>query len=146
MPARQAAPCLKCGQMIEVNEAAFVIDIRVRTVGVVGIAESSRASQASVSCCITCADLMARGDEPPARTRPLDHVVYEQVQSMVLDDPTVAFLSWIEMRKTLNLPAPRLDDPKTLNLWNDFRKTMALPPVIERESREIGEGKRLRAG
>src|SRR5258708_1521002 len=131
MPARQTAPCLKCGDIIEISEAAFVIDIRVRVVGIAGIAESARSSQASVSCCITCADLMARGDEPNARTRPLDHVVYEQVHGMVADDPMYAFLSWIEFRKARGLPSPLLSDPKTLRVWNEFRKTLALPPVLE---------------
>lgn len=141
MPARQAAPCLKCGETIEVNEAAFVIDIRLRMVGVVGLAESVRSSQASVCCCVTCADLMARGDEPPARTRPLDHAVYEQVREMVTGDPMVAILSWLEMRKMLGLPAPTLSDAKVLKVWNDFRRQLSLPPLIEQTG--LAEGKRL---
>lgn len=144
MPARQAAPCLKCGDIIEVSEAAFVLDLVLRFVGLPRVLETQRLSQASVSCCVTCADLMARGDEPPARTRPLDHIVYEQFKSVVSEDPTFAFLSWIEMRKTLNLPAPRLDDPKMLRMWNEFRRTMALPALLEQN--ESGEGKQLKAG
>lgn len=131
MGARQAAPCLKCCEMIEISEAAFVIDLRLRVVGIVNLADNARSSQASVSCCITCADLMARGDEPNPRTRPLDHIVYELVQGMVTDDPMFAFLSWIDFRKSKGLPAPTLSDPKTLRVWNDFRKTLALPPVME---------------
>jgi hypothetical protein len=138
MPARQAAPCLKCGDIIEVSEAAFVLDLVLRFVGLPRVLETQRLSQASVSCCVTCADLMARGDEPPARTRPLDHIVYEQFKAVVSEDPTFAFLSWIEMRKTLNLPAPRLDDPKMLRMWNEFRRTMSLPALIEQDG---GEGK-----
>lgn len=130
MPARQAAPCLKCSEMIEISEAAFVIDIRLRVVGIAGIAESARSSQASVSCCVTCADLIGRGDEPSARSRPLDHVVYELVQGLITDDPMYAFLSWIEFRKARGLQAPTLSDPKTLRVWNEFRKTLALPPVL----------------
>jgi hypothetical protein len=129
--------------MIEVSEAAFVLDLVLRFVGLPRIVEAQRLSQASVSCCVTCADLMARGDEPPARTRPLDHVVYEQFRDVITNDPTFAFLSWIEMRKTLNLPAPRLDDPKMLHIWNDFRRTMALPALIDAEK---GEGKIVKLG
>lgn len=120
--------------MIEINEAAFVIDIRLRVVGIQGLAEAARSSQASVSCCITCADLIARGDAPNARNRPLDHVVYELVQGMVTDDPMYAFLSWIEFRKAKGLATPMLSDPKTLRVWNDFRKTLALPPVLNAEA------------
>jgi hypothetical protein len=47
------------------------------------------------------------------------------------------------MRKTLNLPAPRLDDPKMLHIWNDFRRTMALPALIDAEK---GEGKIVKLG
>jgi hypothetical protein len=141
MPARQAAPCLKCGEMIEISEAAFVIDIRLRVVGIAGISESARSSQASVSCCITCADLIARGDEPNPRNRPLDHVVYELVQGLVTDDPMYAFLSWIEFRKAKGLPSPMLSDPKTLRVWNEFRKTLALPPVLDSDGEGDREGK-----
>jgi hypothetical protein len=123
--------------MIDISDAAMVIDIRLRVVGVAGLSESARSSQASVSCCVTCADLMARGDEPSARTRPLDHIVYEQVQSLVTEDPMYAFLSWIEFRKAKGLPAPMLTDPKTLRIWNDFRQTMALPPVLETHNGEV---------
>jgi hypothetical protein len=128
--------------MIEINEAAFVLDLMLRFVGIPRLLETQRLSQASVSCCITCADLMARGDEPPARTRPLDHIAFELFREVVSNDPTFAFLSWIEMRKTMNLPSPRLDDPKMLAQWNNFRRTMALPALIERN----GEGKLVIAG
>lgn len=144
MPARQAAPCLKCNDVIEISEAAFVLDLMLRFVGIPRLLETQRLSQASVSCCITCADLMARGDEPPARTRPLDHIAFELFREVVSNDPTFAFLSWIEMRKTLNLPAPRLDDPKMLQMWNNFRRTMALPALIEHP--RSGEGKLTIAG
>jgi len=136
--------------MIEINEAAFVIDIRLRVVGVAGIADAARSTQASVSCCITCADLMARGDAPNPRNRPLDHVVYEQVQYMVTDDPTFAFLSWLETRKSLGLPGLTLAEPKLAKAWTDFRRAMALPPTLERSSLErsgepeiVPAGKRL---
>lgn len=144
MPARQAAPCLKCNQVVETSEAAFVLDVMLRFVGMPRILETNRLNQASVTCCVTCADLMARGDEPPARTRPLDHMVYQIFREVITNDPTFAFLSWLEMRKALNLPAPRLDDPKMLRMWNDFRKSMALPALIE--NTEAGEGKLARIG
>lgn len=140
MAARQAAPCLKCNDMIETSEAAFVLDIMLRCVGMPRALEISRLSQASVSCCVTCADLMARGDEPPARTRPLDHIVFELFRDVITNDPTYAFISWLEMRKALNLPAPRFDDPKMLRMWNDFRKTMALPALID-NSPDAAEGR-----
>lgn len=146
MPARQQAPCLKCCEMIEINEAAFVIDIRLRVVGIANLAESARTSQASVSCCVTCADMMARGDEPNPRTRPLDHVVYEQLRGLVTDDPLFAMLSWLEFRKANGLATPLLSDPKTIRIWNDFRKTLALPPMTVIEGDGEGKGALVKAG
>jgi len=32
MGARQAAPCIRCNEIVEINEAALVADIRLRTV------------------------------------------------------------------------------------------------------------------
>jgi len=139
MAARQPAPCLRCSQMIEASEVALVADFRLRTVG---LEDTVRSPQASVSICVTCTDLMAKGDEPNERTRPLDHLVYELVQEMVSNDPSFAFLSWIALRKGRGLPAPTLIEPKVLKAWNEFRRVMALPPVIDRPSED--EQKRLK--
>lgn len=146
MAARQSAPCLRCNEVIEISEAAFIIDVRLRVVGIANLAESARSSQASVSCCVTCADLMAKGDEPNPRTRPLDHVVYEQLKTMVTDDPMYALLSWIEFRRARGLPSPLLSDPKTLKVWNEFRRVMSLPAVQVIEAPDPSEGKILKAG
>src|SRR5579871_5074966 len=105
MPARQAAPCLRCGETIDINEAAFVADIRLRTVG---LEDALRSPSASVSICFTCGDLMAKGDEPPQRTRPLDHIVYTLMQEMVTSDLSISLVSWIELRQARGLPAPTL--------------------------------------
>lgn len=140
MAARQAAPCLRCGEMIETSEVALVADFRLRTVG---LEDGVRSPQASVSICVTCTDLMAKGDEPNERTRPLDHLVYQLVQELVSNDPSFAFLSWIALRKGRGLPVPVLVEPKVLKAWNDFRKAMALPALVEQTEGEIIPPKRL---
>lgn len=127
MPARQAAPCIRCNEMIEISEAALVADVRLRTVG---IEEGIRSPQASVCICVTCTDLIAKGDEPPQRTRPLDHLVYELVQELVTNDPSFTFLSWIALRKERGLPVPEMAQAKVLKAWNDFRRSLALPPAL----------------
>jgi hypothetical protein len=137
MPARQVAPCLKCLQPIEISQSAFVIDLMLRGVGLPKELEISRLSQSSVSSCITCCDLMARGDEPPMRSQPLNHVVYQMVREVVANDPTFAFLSWLELRREQKLPTARFDDPKFLQQWNRLRQGITVPTLIEQN----GEGK-----
>jgi hypothetical protein len=126
--------------MIETSEAAVVADFRLRTVG---LEEGVRSPQASVSICVTCTDLMAKGDEPNERTRPLDHLVFTLVQEMVSNDPSFAFLSWIALRKGRGLPVPTLIEPKILKAWTEFRKVMALPALIERNG-EAAPAKQLK--
>jgi hypothetical protein len=125
--------------MIDVNEAAIVADIRLRAVG---IEETIRSSQASVCICVTCTDLIAKGDAPPQRTQPLNYIVYEQIKDMVTNDPTFTLLSWLELRKQCGMGGAALVEPKVLKAWNDFRKTLTLPPTLEKME---GEGpKRLK--
>ena len=133
MAARQPAPCLRCGDIIDVNEAAIVADIRLRAVG---IEETIRSSQASVCICVTCTDLIAKGDAPPQRTQPLNYIVYEQIKDMVTNDPTFTLLSWIELRKECGMAGATFVEPKVLRAWNDFRKTLSLPPTIEKPEAE----------
>jgi hypothetical protein len=133
MAARQPAPCLRCNQMIDTNEAAIVADIRLRAVG---IEETVRSSQASVCICVTCTDLIAKGDAPPQRTQPLNYIVYEQIKDMVTNDPTFTLLSWLELRKEKGLGAANFVEPKVLKAWNDFRRTLALPQTLERPGGE----------
>jgi hypothetical protein len=140
MGQRQAAPCLRCGEIIDINEAAFVADIRLRTVG---LDDALRSPSASVSICFTCGDLMAKGDEPPQRTRPLDHIVYELVQEMVTTDLSISLVSWIELRKSRGLPAPTLAELRGTKAFAELRKAMALPPTLEREPEILPPGKRL---
>lgn len=140
MAARQTAPCLRCNEIIEISEAAVVVDFRLRTVG---MEDAIRSPQASVSICVTCADLMAKGDEPSERSRPLDHTVYELLREMVTNDPSFAFLSWIEMRKAQGFPTANFLEPKFQKAWNEFRKTMALPATIQ-QSPEDAPPKRLK--
>lgn len=142
MAARQAAPCLKCNEIIEISQAALVADIRLRTVG---IEDGIRSPQASVCICVNCTDLIAKGDEPPARTRPLDHLVYELVREMAAGDASFAFLSWLQLRKSLGLPVPTLSEPKVLKAWNEFRRVTALPPTVERSESESLGAKQLEA-
>jgi len=89
---------------------------------------------------------MSKGDEPPQRTRPLDHVVYELLQELVTNDPSFTFLSWIQMRKSRGLPVANFIEPKFLKAWDDFRKAMKLPALVEQTDEESsGAGKRLKA-
>ena len=141
MAARQAAPCLRCGEMIEISEAALVADFRLRTVG---LEEGMRSPSASVSICVTCTDLMAKGDEPNARTQPLNHLVYELVKELVTGDPSFTFLSWLQLRKARGLPTPSLNEPRVLKAWNELRKATALPPTVERPDALALPDKRLR--
>jgi hypothetical protein len=119
--------------MIDVNEAAIVADIRLRAVG---IEETVRSSQASVCICVTCTDLISKGDAPPQRTQPLNYIVYEQIKDMVTNDPTFTLLSWLELRKGQGLVGASLVEPKVVKAWNEFRRTLALPPTLS-----DGEGK-----
>lgn len=141
MGQRQAAPCLRCGEIIDINEAAFVADIRLRTVG---LDEALRSPSASVSICFTCGDLMAKGDEPPQRTRPLDHIVYELVQEMVTNDLSISLVSWIELRKSRGLPAPSLSELRGTKAFADLRRAMSLPTTLERSEGEVLPPKRLK--
>jgi hypothetical protein len=138
MPARQAVPCLKCNNIIEVNSAAFMVDVMLRFVGVPRILESVRFAQASVGSCVQCTNFMANGDEPNPRTRPLDHVVFKLVQDAIANDPTYAFLNWIDLRKAKNMPVPRLDDPATARVLETLKKRFSLP---ESTTIEQGAGK-----
>lgn len=138
MPARQAIPCLKCNEIIEISSAAFMIDVMLRFVGVPRILESVRFAQASVGSCVPCTNFMANGDEPNPRARPLDHVVYKLVQEAIANDPTYAFLNWLDLRKARNMPVPRLDDPATVRILETLKKRFALP---EATTIDGGEGK-----
>ena len=140
MAARSAAPCLRCSEMIEPSDAALVADFRLRTVG---LEDGVRSPSASVSICVTCTDLMAKGDEPPARTRPLDHLVYELVKELVTSDPSFTFLSWLQLRKLKGLPTPSINEPKILKAWNELRRVTALPSVLETDGEVVSTSKRL---
>jgi hypothetical protein len=120
--------------MIDTNEAAIVADIRLRAVG---IEDAIRSSQASVCICVTCTDLIAKGDAPPQRTQPLNYIVYEQIKDMVTNDPTFTLLSWLELRKQCGLPGGKLVEPKVLQAWNNFRKTLTLaaPAIVDGENK-----------
>ena len=136
MPARQPAPCLKCSQIVEPSQVAFVVDFRLRAVG---LEENTRSPQASVSICIPCADQMANGDEPPSRTRPLDHLVYQLLRDMIANDFTYQLHKWIALRKDLGLPLPQLAEPRLVRALKDFQRTMSLPAAQTIDSG--GEGK-----
>jgi hypothetical protein len=128
--------------MIEISEAALVADFRLRTVG---LEDGMRSPSASVSICVTCTDLMAKGDEPNERTRPLDHLVYELVKELVTGDPSFTFLSWLKLRKTNGLATPSFSEPRVLKAWNELRRVTALPSVLETSDGEVlPPSKRLR--
>lgn len=125
MGARQAAPCLRCGDMIDINQAAIVADIRLR---VVGFEEAMRSAQRSVSFCVNCAELIAKGDAPPERTQPLNFIVYEGAREIISGDPSFSLLSWLQLRKECGLSVPVLIEPKVMKAWTELRKVMALAP------------------
>jgi hypothetical protein len=132
MPARQAVPCIKCFNTIEISESAFMIDLMVRLVGVPKFLEMpSRLTQASVGSCVNCMDMMARGVEPPVKSQPLNHAVYQIVREVTSNDPTFAFLSWLQMRREMNMGVPRIDDPKIARLFMEMKKALALPAMVE---------------
>lgn len=135
MPARQAAPCLKCCEIVEPSQVAFVADFRLRAVG---LEDNTRSPQASVSICVPCADLMANGDEPPQRTRPLDNLVYQLLRDMIAGDFTYQLHKWSALRKAMGWPTPQLADPRLQRALKEFQRTMALPDVRTIDS---GEGK-----
>jgi hypothetical protein len=142
MPIRQAAPCLKCCEMLEPGNIAFVADVRLRAVG---MEDAPRSPQASVSICVTCSELMAKGDEPPQRSQPLNHIVYELLRDMIANDFIFSLHSWVAMRKELGLPVPVLVEPKVLRAWKEFQRTLALPAVQTIDNADGGEGKLVRA-
>jgi hypothetical protein len=129
--------------MIEPSNIAFVADIRLRAVG---MDEAPRSPQASVSICVTCSELMAKGDEPPQQKQPLNHIVYRLLRDMIAGDFTFSLHSWIAMRRQMGLPVPVLIEPKVLRAWNDFQRTMALPTVQTIDNLDGGEGKLVRMG
>jgi hypothetical protein len=138
MPQRQAAPCLRCHETIEASNLAFVADIRLRGVG---MEDPPRSPQASVSICVTCSELMAKGDEPPERSQPLNHIVYELLREMIANDLTFGLHSWIALRKEMGYAIPTLVDPKISRAWKELQRTMALPAAQTLESSDGGEGK-----
>lgn len=142
MPARQTVPCLRCGEIIEINVAAIVADIRLR---VVGFEEAMRSASRSVSFCVNCTELIAKGDAPPERTQPLNFIVYEGAREIISGDPSFSLMSWIQLRKECGLSVPALSEPKVLKAWNEFRKVAALPALpttIDQTSG--GEGKMVK--
>jgi hypothetical protein len=139
MPARQAVPCFKCNEVIEVSHAAFMVDVMLRFVGIPRVIESARFAQASVGSCVTCTNFLANGDEPNPKLRPLDHVVYQLMQEAIANDPTYAFLNWLELRKARNMPVARLDDAATMRILETVKKRFALPEASTIE--QDGDGK-----
>jgi hypothetical protein len=145
MPARQTAPCFRCLELVEINQAAIVVDIRLR---VVGVDDAVRSSQASVSICMVCADLISKGDAPPQRTQPLNYIVYERAREIFSSDPSFTFLSWIEMRKEQGMPVAQFSEPKFLKALSELRKTMSLPLTLDSGKDELpppAQEKRLKA-
>ncbi|MGH9505217.1 MAG: hypothetical protein ACRD20_20380 [Terriglobales bacterium] len=140
MPARQAAPCLKCSQIVEASQVAFVADFRLRAVG---MDENARSPQASVSICIPCADQMANGNEPPQHTRPLDNLVYQLLRDMLANDFTYQLHKWIALRKQVGLPLPQLAEPRLLKAVKELQRTMSLPANTQTIESDGGEGKGL---
>jgi hypothetical protein len=130
--------------MIDINIAAIVADIRLR---VVGLEDAMRSAQRSVSFCVNCAELIAKGDAPPERTQPLNFIVYEGAREIISGDPSFSLLSWMQLRKECGFSTPTLIEPKIMKAWTDFRKTLILPPTLERaEGEVVSPEKRLRAG
>lgn len=137
--ARQSAPCLRCSRIVEINEIALVVDVRVRAVG---LEDVGRSSQASVYICVDCTDTMAKGDKPNERTRPLDFVVAGRVQDFVCNDPSFTVQSWLNLRKECGYAASTLSDPRVLKAWNEFKRVAAVPSTIERgreDSKQLRE-------
>jgi hypothetical protein len=88
---------------------------------------------------------MAKGDEPPQRTQPLNFVVYGLVREMIANDFAYGLHSWLALRKDMGYSVPSLSEPKVQKALNDLERVMALPApqTIQGDS---GEGKLVKAG
>jgi len=67
MPDHTAAPCIRCRELVDINQSAIAICVFSHTVG---IDQALQSPQARVYVCSMCADAMVKGDEPP-KTQPL---------------------------------------------------------------------------
>jgi hypothetical protein len=123
-----AAPCIRCRELVDINQSAIAICVFSHTVG---IDQALQSPQARVYVCSMCADAMVKGDEPP-KTQPLNYVVFHQIRNMIASDPAIGISAWLELRRAAGLPAPTLTDPIIARAWNEFRQSVssALPPVL----------------
>jgi hypothetical protein len=140
MPARTSAPCLRCGDDVEINNSTIQICQFCRTAG---IEEAVRSPQDQVSCCSGCAIAIAKGDEPP-KTQSLNRLAYHQIRYILANSPAMYMKAWMELRKSLGLPAPSFSDPAVSGAWTQLRKTLEpssgelaeaeiLPPLSQRK-------------
>jgi len=138
-----AAPCIRCRELVDVNQTAIAICVFSRTVG---IDEAIRSPQDQVYVCSMCADAMVKGDEPP-KTQPLNYLVFHQIRNMIASDPAIGMSAWLELRRAAGLPVPALTDPAIARAWNEFRQSVssALPPVLP-EPTILTPARTLRAG
>ena len=84
--------------------------------------------------------------EPPQRTQPLNHIVYQLLRDMIANDFSFSLHSWIAMRKEMGLPVPVLIEPKVLRAWKELQRTMALPTVRTIDSDGEGKSALVKAG
>ena len=143
MPDHNAAPCIRCRELVDVNQSAIAICVFSRTVG---IDEDLRSRQDQVYVCSMCADAMVKGDEPP-KTQPLNYVVFHQIRNMIASDPSIGMRAWLELRRAAGLPVPALTDPTIARAWNEFRHAVSseLPPALP-EPEILTPARALRAG
>ena len=143
MSAHTAAPCIRCRELVDVNQSAIAICVFSRTVG---IDEALRSPQDQVYVCSMCADAMVKGDEPP-KTQPLNYVVFHQIRNMIASDPAIGMNAWLELRRAAGLPAPALTDPAIARAWNEFRQSVstAVPAALP-EPGVLAPERMLRAG
>jgi len=100
MVARNAEPCIRCKESVEINQAAVAIRASCRSVGIQPRVESELRQ---VYVCVGCSIAIAMGDEPP-KTQPLNMLAYEMICQMTATNPAIIIAAWQQLRKRLELP------------------------------------------
>ena len=112
MPARQAAPCILCRQLIEISDAGAAFSLMVRLVGVpdlpnlyssLNIPEPPKSESGQGYMCIECCCEMAMGKIPPP-SQPLQILAHELIGRMTGKNPAILISAWRELRTRVGLP------------------------------------------
>lgn len=100
MPARVPMPCIRCGEVVEINESGLALSMFCRTFG---IREKLRSNNDQCAICSECAIVVAFGEQPP-KSQPLNVMAFHLIRNLVASDPAVAGKAWEELRQRLAMP------------------------------------------